>query len=145
MEYDFVAVEFDREMIESGSISELFPSGEILVHFGKQLWTVSGYDDTPDEIFQILAVRRYFQQLHKSYPGWIALLNFERPDNLSILLCLLSVAPHRTPDGQLSFDLSELKEVLRFDMEACSRFIESGLVSDEVMQKQLSDLLSYLP
>lgn len=144
MEYGLVVVEFDKEMIDSKSESELFPSQEILMNFGDQLWTVSGYDDVPEEIYQIPEVREYFQSLHRAYPGWLALLNFETHNNLGILFCLLPTAPQRAPDGRLRFNMAELDQVLNFDVRACSRLVDAGLVSRELISRQCYNLRQLL-
>ena len=70
-----------------------------MASFGEQFWTVTGYEDTKEEIFQIPRVRQYFQAIYRMRPGWLVLLNFKTKNNLAFLLCLLPTVPQHTARG----------------------------------------------
>lgn len=84
-----------------------------------QIWSVLGYDDDPRELYEIPEIRRYFTELHRRYPGWLTLLDFElNPWRSAIfLMCCLPTPPNKstshTSASIAMFNGPEFEELLR--------------------------------
>ncbi len=55
-----------------------------MVHF-----TISGYDDTREEIYAIPEVRRYYGHLHKVFPCWLFYSNLASPCLRAVMLAII--------------------------------------------------------
>ena len=55
---------------------------------GRVHFTVSGYDKTPDELYEIPAVRRYFYMAHQYWSCWLCFANLQS-DCLKMVACCI--------------------------------------------------------
>jgi len=67
-----------KEEIESGDISRLLSTfslrrqkAELRPLCGSIHFTVGGYDNVEDELFELPQVRSYFAQAHQAWPSWL--------------------------------------------------------------------------
>lgn len=134
-----VIVEFTRELIEKNWMYKEFSTGKLLEYPGRQVWFVSGYDNTPEEIYQIEEVREYMQRLHRDYPGWMLHLNFDSFHNIGIIFCLLPTPPRRI-ENALAFNKLELGRWLEVEFSICAACVRNGLFDADFVDSQFSKL-----
>jgi hypothetical protein len=80
---------------------------------------VDGFDNHPEEIYQIPQVRAFYQALHRRWPWWAYFLCLETNSLPLAYLCLVdivsTVKTNRNSNCAASFDPSKLIELLRHD------------------------------
>ena len=71
---------------------------------------VSGYDDSPVELFEIPVIREFMSRLDEVFPYWLFFLSKSMPGLKFISLCLLP--SNRTPEGKILVDLAPVERLL---------------------------------
>ena len=112
---------FSRPEIEAGRFSSFLtrflkkslPKGEKLARMmGKVSFFVDGYNDDPEEIYAIKAVRDFYAALHAQWPYWFFFCDLENESLKMIAACLMkNVDAHKilgAPRASLQLDPMEL-------------------------------------
>jgi hypothetical protein len=94
---DFLAVVISRQEVESGDIrgplgvlSRLIESPPTAKRFAERVDIVfDGYNDTPQELFEMASVRDFVRQLDQQFPYWLFFLSKRCLGLQCLFLCLL--------------------------------------------------------
>ncbi len=118
---DPILLFFLRPDIEAGDTSAFLrrfapsalPKGPKLPKMmGTLSFLVDGYNDDPEEIYSIQAVRDFYARLHAKWPYWFFFCDLRNESLQMITACLLkNVVGHKTigaPDAHLRLDPMEL-------------------------------------
>ena len=116
-----------REEVEKSDIRRLVTLGSprqsiaaLKALRGRVIYTVSGYDDVADELFEVEEVRRFYAHAQATWPCWLYTAHLDTPSFRSVVLSLL---PHLTVERRKPDDCWWTR-IRKCDVEA---FFEASL------------------
>ena len=122
-----------REEIEKSDIRRLVALGsprqsvsKIKALRGRIIYTVSGYDDVADELFEVEEVRRFYAHAQATWPCWLYTAHLHTPCFRSVVLSLL---PHLTIERRAA-DSCWWARIRKCEVEA---FFEASLGSAAIL------------
>ena len=151
IEGQLVIVEFYRKHIEAGSMGEALdkvlpmiddPSVTKALQ-GNVIFTVSGYDNDPRELYEIDPVKRYFKQLVKEWPFILHFLD-QRTQSLGLIMTLIADDNDMTRlgDGRISTSVGFSDDILKRLLNECLNHNELHMFAEN--SKYLDYLTSRL-
>ncbi|MFZ4774037.1 MAG: hypothetical protein ACOYM3_01655 [Terrimicrobiaceae bacterium] len=115
--------------------------------FGSVMFTISGYDDSPDELYSIPEVRKYLAKVQAEWPCWLYFSELESQCLQMIALCLLKNIHAKKVSGQptamVSFDKSELTRFLFQCMKPLEKLAETAHLPHEVVHQRAENIFRY--
>jgi hypothetical protein len=92
-------------------LSQLFSNDKVAMHFKERVDIhFDGYNDIPDELWEITEVRDYVQKLDSAFPYWLFFLSKNGSALYVILKCFL--LPFLTPEAEESINTPRIQSFL---------------------------------
>jgi len=140
---DLFVYQFGRERVEAGDFSHFLgtfglnampeerPLAALLNTF---TFTVDGYNDHPDELHSIPAVRKFYAAFHRAWPYWLYFCNLDTDGLRMMVLCCLktlsAVKVAGRTDCMVSFEPVELIRFLGADFLPMNLIFERAGLSE---------------
>ena len=147
---------FLRRDVEAGNFSPFFarwgksklPKGRKLARLmGTFSFFVDGYNDDPEEIYAIQAVRDFYAALHKQWPYWFFFCDLENESLKMIAACLLrNVAGHKiigAPSACLVLEPLELLGFISAGFAPMNEMFERAGMSEFDIWKRTKAIFEY--
>ena len=106
---DFFVYQFSRDRVEAGDFShflgmyglDALPTGQPLAALMNAFtFTVDGYNDHPDELHSIPAVREFYGAFHRAWPYWLYFCNLNVDTLTAMTMCCLPSINAMQVDGK---------------------------------------------
>lgn len=108
---------------------------------------VDGYNDTPEEIYSIQAVRDFYSKLHSHWPYWFYFSDLRSESLQMVTACLLQNITARKIVGETSANLLlDPMELLRFVSDGfapMNAMCERANLSEQVIFERTAEIFRY--
>ena len=140
---DFFVYQFSRDRVEAGDFShflgmyglDALPTGQPLAALMNAfIFTVDGYNDHPDELHSIPAVREFYGAFHRAWPYWLYFCNLDDDGlRIMVLCCLNTLSAVKVAGGvncRVTFDPVELVRFIGADFPPMNLICERAGLSE---------------
>ena len=121
------------------------PSSLIRDKLGSLTLRVDGYHDTPEELYHIPEVRRFYRELHCRWPWWLYFLQVSNEGMAIPYLCLLeqidAVRVDGIPGTGACFKPAQLLEILRNDFPRMNQLFERAGIPDSENERRTDAII----
>ena len=115
---------------------------------GRVSFTVQGYEDREEEIFEIPEIREYFQLAHKRWPCWLFAADVRTACLHAITLCVLQkidiIRAPGTGINQVQSSLEDLKAFFEESLRVTAIMDSRAGISRKLGAKRIEALAEYL-
>lgn len=144
-----------KEEIEAGDISRflaMFRPAQMSSQYLRDLFacvsfTVSGYDNSAEELYLISKVRTYFQQVHKEWPCWLFYAELLSPCLRMVMLSILpDICAKQQSGGQstlVTYNAQQLCHFLRDSVPVLERLSTMAGLAEAEIEQRTRELLCY--
>ena len=153
---DLFVYQFSRERVEAGDFShflgiydlDALPEGEPLARLMNTFtFMVDGYNDHPDELHSIPAVRKFYTAFHRAWPYWLYFCNLDTDGlRMMILCCLKTLTAVKVAGGtdcKVSFDPIELVRFLGADFMPMNLLCERAGLGEKDIHRRSKAVFEY--
>ena len=116
---------------------------------------VRGFDDHPDETYTIPAVRKFFADLQRKWPGWLYYVNIDLGGGAKVthgtlrmmsFCCLQSLRVERvagSEERQIQCDANELARLVAPGFAVMDHLCEAADVREDLVRARRDALIRY--
>ena len=149
-DFDFLTVVISRNEVESGDTSGPIATLKGLLQSPARIQALRtrvnvaffGYDDSPEELFEIPAVRNYVSELDAAFPYWLYFMAREYTGLQCLALCMLP--PFLTEEARARIHGERLADLMdRRWVPALSHLCAATGESDAEAEALVESALSY--
>lgn len=142
-----------REEIEAGDLSRMIDNFGPRVAVkrlrrirGKVHFTVAGYENAKEEIFEIPEIRRYFAQAHRLWPHWIYTASVNTPCLMAVALSLCRDLTVARTDGAIAVKVEPggLVDFFSSSFSVVALMLHAAQVSEATGMRQIDAVGKYL-
>lgn len=140
---DLFVYQFSRDRVEAGDFShflgsyglDALPKGRPLAALMNAFtFVVDGYNDHPDELHSIPAVRAFYGTFHRAWPYWLYFCNLDNEGlRMMVLCCLKTLSAVKVAGSaacRVSFEPIELIRFLGADFPPMNEISERAGLSE---------------
>jgi len=114
---------------------------------GRVMYTVHGYEDSPDELYSIPEVQAYFAKAHRQWPCWLYYSELMSDCLKIIAVCVIESIEERKVAGErmasVTFDLPEIVRFLDDGFVPLSALTLAAELDDRTYSIRLEAVMNY--
>lgn len=114
---------------------------------GSVMFSVSGYDHSPDELYSIPEVRAYFRKVHRQWPCWLYYSELFSDALRIIAFCVIDSIEARRVAGEplasVSFSVTAIVRFLNDGLEPLSMLTLAAGLGDQAYLDRFQAVMDY--